>query len=59
MWREPAATASAPDAGDNHLWELLASWPESRLVTGDRRPLDDPAGPGAVLTPREVTDHGI
>ncbi len=53
MWREPATTASAPDAGDIHLWELLASWPQSRLVTGDRRVLDDPPGPGVVLTPRE------
>jgi len=59
MWREPATTASAPDAGDNHLWELLASWPESRLVTGDQRLLDDPPGPGAVLTPREASDYGI
>lgn len=59
MWREPATTASAPDAGDNHLWELLASWPESRLVTGDGRLLDDPPRFGAVLTPREVSDYGI
>ncbi|MDE2763041.1 MAG: putative toxin-antitoxin system toxin component, PIN family [Gemmatimonadota bacterium] len=55
MWREPGTTASAPDAGDNHLWALLASWPESRLITGDRRLLDDPPGPGAVLTPCEVS----
>ena len=55
MWREPATAASAPDAGDVHLWELLASWPQSRLVTGDRRLLDDPPRFGAVLTPREVS----
>ena len=55
MWRESATTAFAPDPGDNHLWELLASWPEGRLVTGDRRLLDDPPRFGAVLTPREAS----
>lgn len=55
MWREAATTAFAPDPGDNHLWELLASWPEGRLVTGDRRLLDDPPRFGAVLTPREAS----
>ena len=55
MWRQPAAAAPAPDPGDNHLWALLASWPESRLVTGDRRLLDCPPRRGAVLTPREVS----
>ena len=55
MWRQPAASAPAPDAGDNHLWALLASWPESRLVTGDRRLLDNPPRPGTVLTPRAAS----
>ena len=54
MWRQPAAAAPAPDTGDNHLWALLASWPESRLVTGDRRLVDNPPRFGAVLTPREA-----
>ena len=54
MWRQAAPAAPAPDAGDNHLWALLASWPESRLVTGDRRLLDNPPRLGAVLTPREA-----
>ena len=57
MWRQAATAAPAPDAGDNHLWALLASWPESRLVTGDRRLLDNPPRLGAVLTPREA--HGL
>lgn len=52
MWRQPAAADPAPDAGDDHLWALLASWPDSRLVTGDRRLLDNPPRPGTVLTPR-------
>lgn len=55
MWRQPAVAASAPDAGDDHLWALLASWPDSRLITGDRRLRDDPPQLGAVLTPREVS----
>ena len=54
MWRQTATAAPAPDAGDNHPWALLASWPESRLVTGDRRLLDNPPRLGAVLTPREA-----
>ena len=54
MWRQPAAAAPAPDTGDNHLWALLASWPESRLVTGDRRLVDNPPRLGSVLTPRET-----
>jgi len=34
--REPEARDGAPDAKDNHPWSLLASQPESVLVTGDR-----------------------
>lgn len=52
MWRQPASADPAPDSGDDHLWALLASWPGSRLITGDRRLLDLPPRPGAVLTPR-------
>ena len=54
MWRKPAHAGSAPDPGDDHLWALLASWPESRLVTGDQRLFDSPPRPGVVLTPREA-----
>ena len=54
MWCQPTVTASAPDSGDDHLWALLASRPDSRLVTGDRRLLENPLRPGAVLTPREA-----
>ena len=56
MWRNPTSTSPAPDPGDTHLWELLASWPESRLVTGDRRLLEFPPRPGAVLTPRSAIE---
>ena len=54
MWRQPADAVHAPDSGDDHLWALLASWPDSRLVTGDKRLVDNPPRPGAVLTPREA-----
>ena len=53
-WCQPASVASAPDAGDDHLWALLASQPDSRLVTGDRRLLEQPPQPGVVLTPRQA-----
>ena len=32
----PVAAKLAPDPGDQHLWELLAAWPESVLVTEDK-----------------------
>lgn len=52
MWRQPSSAGPAPDSGDDHLWALLASWPGSRLITGDQRLLDRPPRPGTVLTPR-------
>jgi len=55
MWRQPAPAAAAPDSGDNHLWALLASWPDSCLVTGDRRLHDNPPQLGGVLTPRQAS----
>ena len=43
MWREPAASGfSAPDKGDNHLWDMLYAEPAATLVTGDLRLLDTP-----------------
>ena len=43
MWREPAASgSSAPDKGDNHLWDMLYAEPAATLVTGDLRLLDTP-----------------
>ena len=36
IWREPSDSGDAPDPGDVHLWALLASHPQSQLVTGDR-----------------------
>ena len=54
MWCQPAPAAPAPDAGDDHLWALLASRPNSRLVTGDRLLIERPPRPGVVLTPRQA-----
>ncbi len=55
IWRQPTGTDPASDSGDNHLWALLASQPNSRLITGDRRLLENPPRPGTVLTPRDIT----
>lgn len=36
-FREPAPAEGAPDAGDSHLWALLAAEPGALLVTGDAK----------------------
>ncbi|MDE2662994.1 MAG: putative toxin-antitoxin system toxin component, PIN family [Gemmatimonadota bacterium] len=54
IWCEPAAGGAAPDAGDDHLWALLASHSGSRLVTGDRLLVDNPPPGTPVLTPRDL-----
>lgn len=46
-------THEAPDPGDTHLWALLASTPDSVLITGDRLLLDKPRPGGAAITPTE------
>lgn len=56
IWREAPAGDSAPDANDNHLWALLASWAGSRLVTGDRLLVESAAAGRLVLTPRDFVD---
>lgn len=40
----------APDAGDQHLWDLLGSHGTLRLVTGDFRLLRDKALAGRVMS---------
>lgn len=59
--REPTITAGrAPDAGDQYLWDLLASIPDAILVTGDRALLEgasDGASDGpCVVSAREFVD---
>ena len=52
MWREPAIRGDAPDPGDDHLWALLASYPQGQLVTGDRLLLENPPSGTSVVSPR-------
>jgi uncharacterized protein len=54
--REPASgtTSDAPDPGDQHLWDLIASMPEAVLVTGDRALLEHPPDSASVVAPRPV-----
>ena len=56
VWRQPSTDPPAPESGDNHLWALLSSWPDSRLVTGDRLLVENPPATGVVVTPRQVAD---
>ena len=56
MWREPVASDVAPDAGDNHLWALLASHPQALLVTGDRLLAANPPSGASVISPRHFVD---
>lgn len=48
-----AATARAPDPGDQLLWELLAARDDIVLVTGEQRLLRDAGMRGRVISPRE------
>ncbi len=56
MWREPAGAGDAPDPGDDHLWALLATFPQSLLVTGDRLLLDNPPSDAAAISARDFAD---
>lgn len=50
--REPIPSKeTAPDAGDQHLWNLLAAVPNAALVTGDTRLLADAPGHVSVMLP--------
>ena len=53
IWRDAAPGDPAPDANDNHLRALLASWAGSRLLTGDRLLVENAPEAGLVLTPRD------
>ena len=56
MWRDPVVSEDSPDAGDNHLWALLASHPQALLVTGDRLLLENPPSRASVISPRRFVD---
>jgi putative PIN family toxin of toxin-antitoxin system len=47
---------SAPDPGDQHLWDLLAAVSDAILVTGDRLLLESRDFPGRVLSPRQFVE---
>lgn len=57
MWRAPATAGDVPDTEDQHLWVLLASYPQGCLVTGDRLLLDNPPGGASVISPRSFADR--
>lgn len=46
----------APDPGDQHLWDLLASMPIAVLVTGDRALRASASAGSSVLSPRAWVD---
>jgi putative PIN family toxin of toxin-antitoxin system len=51
----PRSGATAPDPGDQFLWELLATRADLILVTGDKLLLQDLAMRPRVMTPQEFT----
>lgn len=53
LWREPPEDRepSSPDPCDRHLWALLASEPESMLITGDHLLIENPRPQSAVISP--------
>ena len=57
IWCEPAIGETAPDSGDNHLWDLLGSRSRSRLITGDRLLIENAPEAARVLTPRDFVSH--
>lgn len=59
MWRAPVPTDDAPDAGDQHLWALLAAYPRSQLVTGDQLLLRQPPAGISVISPRRLVEHAF
>ena len=55
----PAPGPTAPDSGDQLLWDLLAARADLLLVTGDKRLLRDAVMQGRVLLPREFVAGGM
>ena len=57
VWREPVATETAPDSGDDHLWALLGTHPLACLVTGDQLLVSNPPAHSRVVTPRQFVEE--
>ena len=58
--RETVATEeTAPDPGDQHLWDLLAGAPDAVLVTGDKRLLEHAPIHVSVVLPRSFLDKPL
>ena len=47
----PAPAPSAPDPGDQHLWEMLAAREDLLLVTGEKKLQQDPVMGARILMP--------
>ncbi len=59
IWREPVAGGNSPSAGDVHLWALLATYPQTQLVTDDRLLVENPPTGSSVISPRHFVDTGF
>jgi putative PIN family toxin of toxin-antitoxin system len=55
----PVRAPSAPDRGDQLLWDLLAARVDLVLVTGDKRLIQDTGMRGRVVAPAEFIDDAI
>lgn len=53
-----AATARAPDPGDQLLWDLLETRDDILLVAGEQRLLRGAGMRGRIISPREFTQAG-
>jgi len=55
---QPVSAPPAPDAGDQLLWELLATRADLLLVTGDKLLLRDAGLQGRVISPQAFVPGG-
>ena len=56
LWREPSVHSTAPEPGDNHVWNLLQQGENAILITGDKLLLANPPDGRLVITPRAYVD---
>lgn len=53
----PRPTVSAPDPGDQHLWELLAARDDLLLITGDRQLQQDDTMGRRIVSPAAFVER--